>query len=139
MNGNDRGSVTAFLAISVVGLLALAGLVVDGGAKVRAAQRADRLAAEAGRTAGQQIDLPDAIVGAVVRVDPLAAQSAARLYLHRAGVEGAVTISADRRFLVIHVTTSQPTAFLSLVGLSRITASGTAEVELVHAVIRAAP
>lgn len=134
MNGTDRGSVTAFLAISVVGLLALAGLVVDGGAKVRAAQRADRLAAEAGRTAGQQIDLPDAISGAVVRVDPTAAQEAARAYLHRAGVEGTVKISADRRSLSIHVTTTQPTVFLSLIGLSSISASGTAEVELVHAV-----
>ena len=62
-------------------LLAMAGLVVDGGGKVRAAQRADRIAAEAGRAAGQQIELAAAVAGERPRVDVGAAVAAAQRYI----------------------------------------------------------
>jgi hypothetical protein len=48
---------------SVVGLLRVVGLVVDGGVKIRAIQRADTLAAEARRAGGQAIRVPLAITG----------------------------------------------------------------------------
>ena len=73
----EAGSVTVFLAITVTGLLILVGLVADGGAKLRAAQRADAIAAEAARAAGQVIDLPAAVGGSAVRVDRQAAVEAA--------------------------------------------------------------
>src|SRR4029453_14995843 len=52
------GTHTLFLVISVVGLLRVVGLVVDGGVKIRAVQRADTLAAEARRAGGQAIRGP---------------------------------------------------------------------------------
>jgi hypothetical protein len=130
----DRGSATAFLAVAVMALLLMAGLVVDGGGKVRAAQRADRIAAEAGRAAGQQIDLPLAVSGERPRVAPAAAVEAARAYLRQADVTGEVAVSADRREITIEVTTVTSTVFLGLVGVDELTAHGSATVELVRGI-----
>ncbi|HET8969912.1 MAG TPA: hypothetical protein VFN19_02550 [Candidatus Nanopelagicales bacterium] len=131
VRGQDRGSLTAFFAVAVAGLLLLAGLVVDGGAKVRAGQRADRLAAEAGRAAGQQVDLTAAVAGNRTRVDPRAAVAAARTFLAGAGVAGDVAVGPDGRHLTVTVTTSVRTVFLGLIGVDTLTAHGTARVRLV--------
>ena len=56
----EKGSVTVFFAISVLGLLLLIGLVADGGAKLRATQQAAATAAEAARAGGQALDTADA-------------------------------------------------------------------------------
>ncbi|MGB8385495.1 MAG: pilus assembly protein TadG-related protein, partial [Dermatophilaceae bacterium] len=49
--GADRGSVTLWVAVSVATILAVVALVADGGAKIRAAERADIVAGEAARAA----------------------------------------------------------------------------------------
>ncbi|MCU0263288.1 MAG: pilus assembly protein TadG-related protein [Candidatus Nanopelagicales bacterium] len=130
----DDGAVTLFVAIAMVGLLALAGLVVDGGAKVRAVQRADRLAAEAARAAGQAIDLGAVLEGSDVRVDRRAALVAAESHLRAAGVDGSVRVVDGGAGIVVSTTTSAPTVFLGLVGVPSFTVRGSAEVALVHSV-----
>jgi protein-disulfide isomerase-like protein with CxxC motif len=129
---SDRGAVTLFVAIAMVGLLALAGLVVDGGAKVRAVQRADRLAAEAARAAGQAIDLAGVLEGSDVRVDRRAALVAAETYLRASGVEGSVRVIDGGRAIGVTTTTSASTVFLGLIGVPPFTVRGGAEVALVH-------
>ena len=131
--GDDRGAVTLFVCIALVGLLAMAGLVVDGGAKVRAVQRADRIAAEAARAAGQSVDLSSVLAGDSVRVDARVAQTAAREFLRAAGQEGSVEVSADGRALVVSTTASVPTVFLGLVAVPEFTVHGRADVSLVRA------
>lgn len=131
---HDRGSASAFLAAAVVGLLLMAGLVVDGGGKIRAAQRADRIAAEAGRAAGQQIDLMSAVTGERPRVSTSAAVRAAQSYLQDADVTGRVAVSADRRSITIDVRTVTRTVFLGLIGMDELTAHGAATVELVSGI-----
>jgi len=130
----EAGSVTVFLAITVTGLLILVGLVADGGAKLRAAQRADAIAAEAARAAGQVIDLPAAVGGSGVRVDRQAAVEAANAYLAAAGESGTVTVGPDGTTVEVTVTISAPTAFLSLIGITTITVSGHGAAALVHGV-----
>ena len=130
----DGGAVTIFVAIAAVGLLALAGLVVDGGAKVRAVQRADRVAAEAARAAGQAVDVAGVLAGREVRVDRGAAVKAAEAYLRSAGVEGSVRIAAGGAAIEVATTTSAPTVFLGLIGVPRITVTGGAVVVLVHSI-----
>jgi hypothetical protein len=134
--GNDRdtGSVTVFVAITMVGLLVLVGLVADGGAKLRAAQRADAIAAEAARTAGQSIDLPTAVSSSDIRVDRQGAVAAANAYLTAAGATGTVTITPHGQSLQVTVTTSAPTVFLGLIGITTLTVTGHAQVTLVHGV-----
>jgi Flp pilus assembly protein TadG len=134
MRHADRGSATVFLAVAATALLLMAGLVVDGGGKVRAAQRADRIAAEAGRAAGQQLDLTAAISGDRPRVEVGRALQAARRFLARAGVGGDAWVSADRRTIEVQAVTTTSTVFLGLVGVDRLAAHGRATVELVPGV-----
>lgn len=127
----DRGSVTVFLAITMVGLLVLLGLVADGGAKLRATQRAAATAAEAARAGGQALDLPAATAGQPIHVDRAAAASAAREYLTATGATGTVTVSDDGTQLTVTVTSTAPTVFLSLIGIQNLTSTATAHAVLV--------
>lgn len=136
---DDAGSVTMFVVVAVVGLMVLAGLVVDGGAKVRALQRADHLAAEAGRAGGQAIDLPAAISGDTPTLDARAAVQAAQAYLHANAVTGQVSVTDAGRSLAVDVTTSVDTVFLGLIGVSTMTVHGSATVSLVRGVTGAKP
>ena len=125
---------TLFLVISVVGLLTLVGLVVDGGTKVRAVQRADALAAEAGRAGGQAINVPAAVTGEVPTVDVRAAMAAAQRYLTENGVQGVVTVTDAGRTLDVEVTSTSQTIFLGLIGVNSMTVQGHARVTLVRGV-----
>jgi len=133
----DEGSVTLFLCITVIGLLVLIGLVVDGGAKIRGIQHADALAADAARVAGQRINTPAAITGATPTLDTRAATTAARAYLSAHGVTGTVTTTGTT--VTVTVTTTTPTIFLGLIGITTITVHGHATATLVRGVTGATP
>lgn len=135
----EAGSVTVFFAVSMLGLLILIGLVTDGGARLRATQRADAFAAEAARAGGQALDLPDAVGGNDNRVDRAAAIRAARAYLRAAGETGTVIVSADRTHLVVTVTDSAPTVFLGLIGINHLSVTGSAQAELVDGITGGTP
>ncbi|HEY3546970.1 MAG TPA: pilus assembly protein TadE, partial [Propionicimonas sp.] len=94
------------MAITVVGLLVLAGLVVDGGVKIRAAQHADAVAAEAARAAGQMVALPEVVGHQDVTVDRQGAVNAANAYLAAAGETGSVVVGPDGTTVEVTVTTS---------------------------------
>lgn len=134
----ERGSVTLFALVAGMGLLLVAGLVVDGGAKIRGLQRADRIAAEAARTAGQVIDSPAAIDGQPPTLDAAAAAAAAQRYLAGRGVTGTVTRTGGRA-LAVTVTVHEPTVFLGLIGIRDFTVTGSAEVLLVPGISGAQP
>jgi Flp pilus assembly protein TadG len=121
---DDRGAVTLFVAVFTVTLLVAIGLVVDGGGKVRALQRADEAAREAARAGSQMLDVPSAVRGDGARVAPGAAARAARAYLTAAGVEGTVTVEGN----AVRVSTSityEP-VFLAFAGVGPMTVTGTA-------------
>jgi regulator of protease activity HflC (stomatin/prohibitin superfamily) len=130
----ERGSVTVFFAISVFGLLLLIGLVADGGAKLRATQRAAATAGEAARAGGQALDTAAAAAGTTGHVDPAAATRAAEDCLKVAGATGTVTVSADRTRLTVTVTSSTPTAFLSLIGIQTLSVTAHAQAVLVGSI-----
>ncbi|HEX6887063.1 MAG TPA: hypothetical protein VF143_03065 [Candidatus Nanopelagicales bacterium] len=135
----ERGAVTVFVAVAALGLLALAGLVVDGAAKVRAVQRADRVAAEAARAAGQAVDRSAVLAGTAVRVDRRAALMAAEHFLDHAGIEGAATVAPGGRSIEVTTATSQDTVLLGLIGISSFHVTGQASVALVDAPLRSQP
>lgn len=137
--GRDGGSVTIFVVVSVVGLLALVGLVVDGGAKVRAVQRADRVAAEAARAAGQAVDVRSVLEGHEVRVDHGAAVRAASQYLSAAGMPGHASVIDGGTAIAVTTTASTPTVFLGVVGIHQFSVEGYAEVALVHSATGVSP
>jgi hypothetical protein len=129
----EQGSISAFLAVSAVGLLLVIGLVADGGAKVRATQEADAVAAEAARAAGQAVDVSTSVTDHKTRVDPHAAVAAAERYLTAADHTGTATITDDGRMVEVTVTITRPTAVLSLIGITHTTVTGHARATLVHA------
>lgn len=130
----ESGSVTVFAAISLLGILLLIGLVADGGAKLRATQRADASAAEAARAAGQSLDLASAVGGDATRVDPNSALRAAQDYLDAAGLTGTAAISDDGTRLEVSVTQRTSTVFLGLIGIDEMTVTGNAQAALVRGV-----
>jgi Putative Flp pilus-assembly TadE/G-like len=120
----DEGAVSLFVVVIVLALLAAIGLVVDGGGKVRALERADEAAREAARAGSQMLDVPAAVRGERITVEPGAAARAARSHLHAAGVEGTVSVSG----VVVRVSTRvvyQP-VFLGFVGVGPIAVTGEA-------------
>ena len=84
----DDGAFTLMVIAFAAALFLMVGLAVDGGGRLAALARADDLAAEAARAAGQAIDLPQAINGTADIVHQDAAQAAAEAYLRDAGVTG---------------------------------------------------
>ncbi|MFI6688392.1 pilus assembly protein TadG-related protein [Streptomyces sp. NPDC050485] len=109
---DDRGAMSLFVLATMVALLAVAALVIDGGGKLRARTHAEGVAHEAARAGGQAVDAGKAISGGGVRVDRNAAVAAARTYLSRAGVSGTVQVSEDGGSLQVSVTESYHPKFL---------------------------
>jgi Flp pilus assembly protein TadG len=124
----DAGSISLALVVMVSALLVAVGLVVDGGAKLRAVQQATAVAGEAARAASQEVNVAGVQTTGTARLDTAAARSAARETLAEAGVEGSVTVATGRVSVTAKV--SRPTVFLSLLGVSSMTGSGSATADL---------
>lgn len=121
-----------FLAIALTAVIVIIGLAYDGAGRFRTAQRADNLAAEAARAAGQAIVLSQAVRGGEKVVEPVAAREAARAYLRSAGVTGRIEIiEPERRELRVIVDLHYDTAMLGIIGYRRIAVTGSAVAVLV--------
>lgn len=123
----ERGSVTVYVMGIMVSLFAVIGLAVDGTQAAQAVSHANAIAAQAARTGGQSIDPAAAIQGQDV-VDPAAAVAAAQAYLDVADVDGQVQIVGNQ--VVVDVTISTQTTFLSLIGINEFTLAGHAAADL---------
>jgi len=136
----DAGSITLFLAPLVLAILAVAGLVYDGGAKLTAGRRADSLAQEAARAGAEQIDTAGqrGTAPSVRHLDPALAARAAQTYLAQAGETGSAVVTGPDT-IAVTVTITQPTALLSLVGIRRTSVTGHAAARLAHGIIREEP
>lgn len=124
----DDGAVTLMLVIFVVALLAAVGLVVDGGAKIRAVQQADRAAEEAARAGTQQIDVGTVQTQGVARLNQTQAIMAAQSALAALGVPGSAAATATT--VTVTTTITEPTIFLGLLGITTVTATGQATAEV---------
>lgn len=129
----ERGSLTLMLAVLMVALLALAGLVIDGGRKLNQSASAYAIAQEAARAGAGMVDRSAAYRSGTFRVDEGQALAAARDYLTGAGYSGSVTADGTRRIRVT-VTVSEPTLVLSLIGIDTMTSTGSAVASLVTGV-----
>ena len=100
---DDRGVVTAFVAIVATGLLAAAGLVHDGGQLLGRYREAGDLAAEASRAAAQGVDTPSLRAGTPL-VDARDARARADAFLAATGHAGAGVVSVDGAEVTVRVT-----------------------------------
>ncbi|MFE5717851.1 pilus assembly protein TadG-related protein [Streptomyces erythrochromogenes] len=128
--GEDRGSLSPFYALSALGIIMIMGLLVDGGGALNATNKATGLAQEAARAAGQQLNIPAAVQGTEITVDPDAAVAAAQDYLATQNVSGSVTVTDGGQGLEVTVHDTYTTLFAQFVGRSTISVSGTAHARL---------
>lgn len=120
---DDRGDVSIFVLTMAAIIMALATLIVDGGARIRAATQADTYAAEAARAASIGIGTHPA--GGTA--DQAAAKRAADAFLAQAGIRGTVKVVGPARVQVtVNITAHGP---ITGVGLT-VTRTHTAELEV---------
>ncbi|MEE1782707.1 pilus assembly protein [Streptomyces sp. SP17BM10] len=131
----DTGSIALWCAILVPALLLIIGLTIDGGGKIRATERANRIAQEAARTGGQQLDAGQAIPGKAIVVDPGKAVAAATAYLAANGATGTASVEDGGRKLYVKVDgPAYRTKFFSLMGIGELDVHGEATATLVYGV-----
>jgi len=124
---DERGaSLSAFVAVVVVALLAMGGLAIDGGAQSAARRECQQVATEAARAASDAGALLRAS-GRAGDADEMRAAALAVLAAHP-GLSGGVTVAAGQ--IRVEASRTVDTSFLSLVGIGTLRASGQAEAAL---------
>lgn len=104
--GDERGSVSAFVAVIAVGLVMVAGLVYDGGQVLAAQATARDRAANAARAGAQEIDLDALRADGIAVLDPDRATAAAREYLAATGTDGDVEVVGADITVTVRLTAS---------------------------------
>jgi len=134
MRDTERGSLSLLIAVLFAALAALAGIVVDGGAKLSGDQNAAAVAQEAARAGATSVDTSRAYATGTFSVDQQQAVTAARGYLSAAGYREYTvgTEGADAIHVTVRIT--EPTRFLSLIGIDSFTCTGAAVASLVTGV-----
>ncbi|MEU1808394.1 pilus assembly protein TadG-related protein [Micromonospora aurantiaca (nom. illeg.)] len=130
--GGDAGHVTPFVVILMVVLVAVAGLVLDGGLALSAKVQALDVAQAAARAGAQQLDLVQYRTTNVAVLDPARASAAARTWLATAGVDGDAT--ATTTTVTVTVRRTSDTQLLQLVGIGQLQVSATATATAVQGV-----
>ena len=129
----ERGSVSLWMVTAAMAMIILTGLAVDLGGQVLTRQHVANVAAQAARAGGQQLQASRAIRGEGVRTDPARAVAAARAYLAASDVTGTVQLSGGTT-LVVHTAATYPTKLLSIIGIERLSVTGSAESRIVRVV-----
>lgn len=130
---DDTGSVSAMVAAFAIALFAVIGLVVDGGGKIWAKQRAATAASEAARAGGQAIVGPSAMRGLTPTIDTQAAVQAARKYLTASDVQGTVAITGGQTLTVTTRATHKP-IILGLIGIGEMSVEETSSARLARGI-----
>jgi hypothetical protein len=129
----ERGGITLMLVVLFVGLLAMVGIVIDGGAKLAEAENAASAAQEAARAGAGIVNQARAYSSGSFTVARTQALIAARSYIAAAGYQGTASpLGADS--IQVTVTVTEPTRVLSIIGINSMTSTGTATAQLVSGV-----
>jgi Flp pilus assembly protein TadG len=120
MPRGERGAVAPLVAMMLLGLLALAALVIDGGLLFAERRDLQGLADGAARAGAMAVDEDVLRETGAVRLDSAAAQAAAERYLEAAGVEGTIRIDADTLSVTVDLQESRPTLMMGLLGVRTV-------------------
>ena len=127
----ERGSITLMLLF--VGLIALAGIVIDGGAKLNQAENANAIAQEAARAGAGMVNQGVALSTGTFTVAQAQALAAAQQYLATNGYQGTVS-PVGTQSIQVTVTVTAPTHVLSIIGIDSMSSTGSATATLVTGV-----
>ena len=129
----EDGGITLMLVVLFVGLLAMAGIVVDGGAKLAEAENAAAAAQEAARAGAGIVNQAKAYSSGSFAVQRQQAIDAALSYITAARYQGtAKPLGADSIKVTVRIT--EPTRMLSIIGIDTMTSTGSATASLVAGV-----
>jgi Flp pilus assembly protein TadG len=131
---SERGGLSLMIVVLFVALMTLVGLVVDGSAKLTADENAAALAEEAARAGATTLDVSSAYASGSFAIDQTLALDAARQYLVAAGYHQFSVAADGARAIRVSVTITEPTKFLSLIGIDSFTCTGSATATLVTGV-----
>lgn len=121
---DEDGTVSAFVAVLAVALLAVAGLAYDGGQIIATTAQARDLAGAAARTGAQQAAAEDVHAG-TTGLDAAAAHAAAVSFLDAAGTTGTVEVDGPQVRVTVSIT--QPMRILPIADRTiTVTATSTA-------------
>jgi len=116
----ESGAVAPLVAVMLLGLLALAALVVDGGVLFAARRDLQGMADGAARAGAMAVDEGLLRETGAVRLDAAVARTAARRYLETAGFEGVARIDADMLSVTVDLEDSRPTLMMGLLGVQDV-------------------
>jgi Flp pilus assembly protein TadG len=133
---DERGAVAAFVVLIMVGLVALLGLVVDGGVALTARQAAHVEAEQAAR-AGAGALSKDALRAGLIEIDGPAAVVAAEAFMAAAGHPGSATVAGG--VVTVWIKYQVPTTILGIIGIDRLDVSAEATALNVGGVTRGSP
>jgi Flp pilus assembly protein TadG len=127
----EAGFVSLYVVVITVGLLAMAGLVIDGGNALAAREQATDVAQQAAR-AGADALSPESLRGSPtgLTASPAAAQAAANRVLDTAGVTG--TVRVDGADVSVTVVVHKDTTILSAFGVGPIKGKATSTATALH-------
>jgi Putative Flp pilus-assembly TadE/G-like len=128
----ERGSVTAFVVVFTVALIAVAGLVADGGRIITAHREAFNEAEAAARAGAQDVDISALRAGTGVVLDPDAARQRALDYLASTGHYGTVEVDGD--VVRVYVRITEDMTILGAFGIGPKTVEGEGEARAVRGV-----
>ena len=130
----DKGSVTIWLALASFVMIVLVGVAVDLSGQVYAQQHARDIGAQAARTAGQQIEASLGVRGIGAQTNTAQAIAAAKSYIAAAEMQGDATVTGGGTTITVRVADFYETKFLSIIGLTSLRVTGSAETRVVRVV-----
>lgn len=101
---DERGSITAFVAVVAVALVMVAGMAYDGGRVIATLAAARSDADKAARAGAQEIDITRLRSTGETILDPRRAEVAALAYLERAGSSGTVRVDEASITVTVSIT-----------------------------------
>ena len=131
---DDRGSVSIFVAICLLGLMGLIALVFDGVGKVNAQERLDDIAAEAARAGAQGVDPTLAIPGTTIKVSPDRAITLAGDYLQQYNLTGQVSVNPAGTEIDVQIDGSYSPLFAGSIANLDLNITGHGHADLVYRV-----
>lgn len=113
---DDRGAATVFVIGMSIVLLALAGLVVDGGLAINARQRVADDVEQAARAGAQEIDVATLRASGTITLNQSAAQLAAEQFLVQRGYASSeISVSITGTTVTAGAAQQIPTTLLQLI------------------------
>jgi len=140
ITGDERGQVTVLVAVMALGLVALVGLVADGGSLFAARRDLQGLADGAARAGAMAIDL-DVLRGSggtKVVLNPSLARERAERYLESSEFEGTAEVDATQQTVTIRLSEHEQTGFLRVLGLTGFDVTASAVASPRHGIEEAA-